>query len=159
MVMPAFDAHGNLPEGDWNATWDEITARFGAGVRRSEILAGLEVVLDMLVSRGVVEIYLDGSFVTDIRRPKDVDVVYVPPTNEDPRNWDDVGPQRRSWLKATYRVDLWDFPNWMPNNADGVWVEGEVAITIKEFFAFDRDDHPKGLVRVTGLGSGGAQHD
>lgn len=66
---------GLLPPGSDDATFDEVEAVFGATYKRRKILAGLRWVVERLRAEGVIDIYVDGSFVTDKERPGDVDVV------------------------------------------------------------------------------------
>jgi hypothetical protein len=148
-VLPDFeDATGNLPGGRHDATLDEVRTRFGYNFRRREIIAGLEDVLHALKTHGVVDIWLDGSFVTSKMRPSDVDVVYSPVAGDDPSNWPDtelVSPDRKRHLKKYYRVDLWPYPSHQPSGK-----------TILEFFETDRNGKSKGIVHLI---EGGSEDD
>jgi DNA-binding Xre family transcriptional regulator len=73
-MIPAFDGiQGNLPPGIHEATWDEITARFGRTAHRRRLLAGLRQALEALRRAGCRRAYIDGSFVTAKRVPGDFD--------------------------------------------------------------------------------------
>jgi hypothetical protein len=76
VVLPAFDATGNLPPGIHPATWDEVTQRFGWNARRQELLGGLRRGLVALADASCRLVYLDGSFVTAKERPGDFDACY-----------------------------------------------------------------------------------
>jgi hypothetical protein len=152
MALPDFDqGTGYLPGGDHDATLQEVRDRFGYNHRRREILTGLEHVLGLLAQKGVTTIWLDGSFVTDKMRPSDVEVIYLPPPNEDPSTWPDhewISPKRRGDCKIHHRVDLWHYPSYQISKKKPI---PGPPITIKEYFATDRDDRPKGLVHLTRL--------
>src|SRR5262245_52365106 len=131
MPIPEFDeATGYLPPGMYPASLEEVRVRYATNFRRKEIYAGLVHVVALLVAKSVSEIWLDGSFVTDKIRPKDVDVIYVPPPGADIQSWDLISPDKRETLKKYHQVDLWPYPSHQP-------VPGSLGtrkITIREFF-------------------------
>jgi hypothetical protein len=140
--IPEFDiSTGNLPVGDHEASWDEMSTVLGFTFRRRELLVDLHAVLRDLSIRGVRKVWIDGSFVTMKERPKDVDVVYLPPFGADPTTWGTLAPQNRAVLAKARRVDLWPYPSPQPRL-------GKPAITIRDFFAEDRDGIVKGLVTL-----------
>jgi hypothetical protein len=79
MPFPAFNEFGDLPEGSYMATLDEVVARFEAGssqrqaitdrLRRICLLASATSQLDRLL--------VFGSYVSDVSEPNDVDVILV----------------------------------------------------------------------------------
>ncbi len=77
-MIPPFDDFGFLPPGIHSATLDEIEARFG---RQSELrrvqMETVRWMVDLAVRAGVQRIVLNGSFVTDIMEPNDVDCVLL----------------------------------------------------------------------------------
>ncbi len=77
-MIPPFDDSGFLPPGVYPATLDEIEARFG---RQSELrrvqIESVRWMVDLGVRAGVQRIVLNGSFVTDIIEPNDVDCVLL----------------------------------------------------------------------------------
>jgi hypothetical protein len=149
MALPEFKENGSLPEGEWDAGWEEIEQRFGGNFRRREIIAGLKHVVEQLRRHGVTHIWIDGSFATDKQRPNDADVVYAVPPGGDDEDWADVGPSRRRHLKRFHRVDLWRYPSWRPaKSGAGVHNPAGGRITIKEFFESDADGVPRGLIRL-----------
>ena len=73
-MIPPFDDSGCLPPGLHGAALAEIEARFG---RQSELrrvqMESVRWMVDLAVRAGVQRIVLNGSFVTDIMEPNDVD--------------------------------------------------------------------------------------
>jgi hypothetical protein len=142
MPIPEFDALGYLPAGEHVATWPELEASFGTSIKRKYLLRGLGSVVQGLRLRGVVTIWVDGSFVTSKVRPSDVDVIYVPPPGTDHLGaWGPLSFANHEQLKEAFAVDLWPYPAPQSDGAGG-------EITILEFFTKDRDDRPKGYVRL-----------
>jgi hypothetical protein len=73
-MLPAFDVNGRLPPGIHPAALDEIDQRFGrASELRRVQLESLRWMIDLAKRAGVRRIVLNGSFVTDIIEPNDVD--------------------------------------------------------------------------------------
>jgi hypothetical protein len=145
MGLPEADSvTGYLPAGDHEATLEEIEERFGSkGPQRKRVMEGLRFVVEHLRQRNVVEIYVSGSFVTAKERPKDADVVYVPPQGSDPDTWASFAPAQRETLKRNWRVDLWPYPSPQP-----IKKQPGKTQTIKDLFATDDDDVPRGMVKV-----------
>jgi len=77
-VIPPFDADGFLPVGVHRATLDEIRVRFGgpSEVRRAQ-MDSVGWMVDLATRAGVARIVLNGSFVTHIIEPNDVDCVLL----------------------------------------------------------------------------------
>ncbi|HEX2477614.1 MAG TPA: hypothetical protein VHK01_22850 [Lacipirellulaceae bacterium] len=77
-MIPFFDEFGYLPPGIHSATLDEIDARFGhqSELRRVQ-MESVRWMVDLAVKAGVERIVLNGSFVTDIIDPNDVDCVLL----------------------------------------------------------------------------------
>jgi hypothetical protein len=77
-MIPPFDENGFLPPGVHPATLDEIDARFGqlSEVRRAQ-MESIRWMLVLANRAGVDRIVLNGSFVTDIMEPNDVDCVLL----------------------------------------------------------------------------------
>jgi hypothetical protein len=77
-MIPPFDEFGRLPPGIHPATLAEIDARFG---RQSELrrvqLESVRWMVDLATKAGAERIVLNGSFVTDIIEPNDVDCVLL----------------------------------------------------------------------------------
>jgi hypothetical protein len=79
MPIPAFDEDGLLPLGVHLATLEEVRERFGAfqhSNRRPNLYRELEMFFREAQSTGFVEeLIVDGSFVTGIAEPNDVDLI------------------------------------------------------------------------------------
>jgi hypothetical protein len=77
-MIPPFTDSGWLPPGIHEATVAEIDARFG---RQSELrrvqMESVRWMVDLALRAGVERIVLNGSFVTDIIEPNDVDCVLL----------------------------------------------------------------------------------
>lgn len=131
-MIPQSNTHGYLPPGVHAATVDEIAERFGA---RSELrrvqMESVREMVELAARAGVRRIVLNGSFVTDIIEPNDVDCVLL--------------------ISAGYPID---------ENAAKELISGlpflQIALLRKkafnrlvdEFFATDRWGVPKGVVEV-----------
>jgi hypothetical protein len=77
-MIPAFDEHGYLPPGVHPVTLDEVAARFGceSEVRRVQ-MESLRWLVDLGRRAGVERLVINGSFVTDVLEPNDVDCVLL----------------------------------------------------------------------------------
>lgn len=75
-MIPSFTDEGLLPPGVHPATLAEITERFGASseLRRAQ-MESIRWMVTLAIRAGVERIVLNGSFVTDIMEPNDVDCV------------------------------------------------------------------------------------
>jgi hypothetical protein len=131
-MIPAFNQHGCLPYGVHPATLDEIDARFGqlSELRRVQ-MESVRWMVDLAVRVGAERIVLNGSFVTDIMEPNDVDCVLL------------VGPG--------YPVD----PVAEEELEDGLPFLDIAIVGQKDFdrflariFAADRRGIPKGMIEV-----------
>jgi hypothetical protein len=77
-VIPEFDQNGQLPPGIHEATLDEIERRFGieSEVRRAE-MQSLRWLIELVRQDDVRRVVINGSFVTDVPEPNDVDCVLL----------------------------------------------------------------------------------
>lgn len=77
-MIPPFDESGFLPPGVHPSTLDEVQARFG---RQSELrrvqMESVRWMVELAVRAGIQRIVLNGTFVTDIMEPNDVDCVLL----------------------------------------------------------------------------------
>lgn len=146
-MIPAFEANGNLPAGVHQATWNELSRRFGRSGHRKKLLEGLAAALGSLAAAGCRAVYINGSFVTRKPRPGDYDLCWSV-DGVVPERLDlvllDFSPRGRRAMKAKYRGDL--FPAEVPEGASGK--------AFLDFFQTDRrTGKPKGIVRLV-LGGG-----
>jgi hypothetical protein len=78
-VIPPFDPEtGRLPEGEHEATWDEVVDRLGWTARRRQLLDGLAEAVELLAAAGCGRLWLNGSFVTAKHEPVDFDACWDP---------------------------------------------------------------------------------
>lgn len=79
MALPNFNNKGELPEGVYQATIEEIVSRFGTGTpQRENVTARLQRIYQLAKSTGKLErLIIFGSYVTTKPNPKDVDIVLV----------------------------------------------------------------------------------
>ena len=140
-MIPNFDEAGTLPPGIHIATWDELSERFGHTPHRKKLLAGLKSALDSLAASGCRTAFINGSFVTAKKVPKDFDACWdidgVDPDALDPVLLE-FGHGRRA-QKAKSLGEL--FPGQMS--------DGESGKTFLEFFQIDRETGgAKGIVQI-----------
>jgi hypothetical protein len=132
-MIPAFTDSGALPPGIHPATLAEIDARFG---RQSEIrrvqMESIRWMIDLAARVGVQRVVLNGSFVTDIMEPNDVDCVLLAPNDEAALK--DIEDELEDGLPFLdiYLADRDEFD----------------AFTSR-VFAFDRDQQGKGMIEVS----------
>jgi hypothetical protein len=74
--LPPLTTDGYLPPGLWPCSWAELVRRFGQGERRQRLIPGLQAVLRELRRAGCLLIWIDGSFVTAVPDPVDIDLCY-----------------------------------------------------------------------------------
>jgi hypothetical protein len=77
-VIPELDQYGNLPPGIHSATLAEVEERFGRSteVRRTQ-MQSLYWLADLAKPAGIERLIVNGSFVTDVFEPNDVDCVLL----------------------------------------------------------------------------------
>ncbi len=110
----------------------EVEARFGqqSEVRRVQ-MESLRWLVDLVKRAGTRRLIVNGSFVTDLLEPNDVDCVVL--TAEDyPR---DRGAAEELAEGLPF-IDL------------ELVEDAEFAILVDEFFATDRNEFPKGVIEV-----------
>ena len=131
-MIPPFDADGLLPPGVHPATLAEVEARFGAGseIRRAQ-MQSITWLVDLANRAGVARIVLNGSFVTNIIEPNDVDCVLL------------IGPGFPK--DAAAERDLRDG---LPFLELLLVAQSDFDYFVNRFFAFDRTRQPKGMIEV-----------
>jgi len=87
MAIPAFDDDGLLPAGIYDCTLADIGERFGRFQRteqRARLFKHLETLFHDLMATDFFEaVIVDGSFVTGIDAPNDIDLILVLRANHD----------------------------------------------------------------------------
>lgn len=144
MAIPKLEdrggAHKYLPPGNHPATLDEVERVFGAStIKRRELMGGLREVVSMLRAFGVTVIYVDGSFISDKARPRDIDVIYDKPADADTSKWGPLAPTRRETAARRFGCDLWEHPSYGTHG-------GGPRRSIKKYFERDDDDILKGHI-------------
>jgi len=131
-MIPPFDEHGYLPPGLHAATLDEIEVRFG---RESELrriqMESLRWLANPVHRAGVARWIINGSFVTDVPEPNDVDCVLLI-EHDFPRDAEAEGEL----------IDGLPFLQ-----VDMVREEGFRDL-VERVYATDRDQIPKGMIEV-----------
>lgn len=141
-VIPDFQPNGTLPAGIHEASWHEVSQRFGNNPHRRNLLDGLYRALRNLKGAGCPRVYLNGSFVTDKESPGDFDAAWEPVEDESLLDWRLTKPEgfanERHAQKAFYGGELF------PANA----LADDQGTTFKEFFQRDEDGSAKGIVAI-----------
>jgi hypothetical protein len=131
-VIPPFDATGLLSPGLHPASLPEITERFGehSELRRAQ-MESIRWMIDLARRAGVERIVLNGSFVTDILEPNDVDCVLLslPGTQRD-------------------RSAIRELLEGLPFLSVAIVDEDGFDELVSRFFATDRLGRSKGMIEV-----------
>jgi hypothetical protein len=140
-VILAFDpVTGNLPSGEYAATWQDMLDRFGHTAWRQQLLAGMLEALRLLKLAGCVRAYIDGSFVTAKDEPGDFDACW----DADGVDFDVVDERLltfdrgRATQKAAFLGELFI----SDTRAD------PQGTLFRDFFQTDRDGRRKGIVVI-----------
>ena len=141
-MIPPFDSNGALPVGQHACEWDEFVERFEGKTdnkRRRRLMLGLAQVCLLLYEAKCQTIWIDGSFVTHEKWPKDFDLCY----EASDVNLDLLHPLLRDLSSGRWQQKR-DFggealPSHMTFRPNGK--------TVLEAFARDRKGDEKGLIR------------
>ena len=121
-------------------TWPDVRARFGTTHHRRRLLAGLADAMALLARAGCPRLYLDGSFVTRERYPRDYDCCW-----EDGRvDWTVLDPVFKDLSRGTGEQKKRFKGEFYPAGV----TEAGSGLTFREFFQWDRDGNPKGIVAI-----------
>ncbi len=131
-VIPELDEHGNLPPGIHRATLAEVEERFGKSteVRRAEIQS-LRWLVDLAERAGIERLIVNGSFVTDVFEPNDVDCVLL------------MGASFPRDLRAAEELDTG-----LPYIHLQVVYQERFDYLVNRFFAADSRGNQKGVIEV-----------
>ena len=131
-MIPELNEHGYLPAGVYQATLDEVVARFGRGNEQREAQAqSLEWLAPLCIRAGITRILINGSFVTNRDQPNDVDCVLL------------QGPKYRS-----RSVQAAQLRKGLPFVELRIVRQPEYDFYRDQFYASDRDMIPKGVIEV-----------
>ena len=137
VIPPLVD--GVLPPGEWEATWDELTAAFGLTSQRKQLLEGCRRALGSLKAAGCRRAWINGSFITAKDHPEDIDGCYDP-IGVDPQLLHpalrDLSPGR-PLQKEEFGCEF--FPN---------IIEAGSGVFFVQFFQTDRNGDPKGIIVI-----------
>jgi hypothetical protein len=131
-MIPPFNDVGYLPPGIHGATLEEVTQRFGQGSELRRIqMESLHWLVDLAWRAKVLRIVVNGSFVTDLVEPNDVDCVLLVGSDfqlDDPNNRE---------LQAE-----------LPFISMQLVDQAGFDFFVNQFFATDRDTIPKGMIEI-----------
>lgn len=87
VILPDFDENGLLPVGDYELTIEELKkSHLVTGSQNNKtwdmdwriyLVNNLEIMVNQLLSCGISEIFIDGSFVEDKDHPNDIDGYFI----------------------------------------------------------------------------------
>ena len=131
-MIPELDDNGNLPPGIHRATLTEIEDRFGRSteVRRAE-MESLHWLFDLAKRAGIERLIVNGSFVTDVFEPNDVDCVVL------------MGPSFPRDLHAAEELDAG-----LPYIHLQIVYQERFDYLVNRFFATDVRGNRKGVIEV-----------
>ena len=131
-VIPKFNDVGYLPPGVHLSTLDEIASRFGSEseLRRAQ-MDSVRWLVEMAKKAGILRMILNGSFVTDVFEPNDVDCALLLSP--------DFPVDQVAAAELNGGLPFVDLHMVEPN---------EFAILVDNFYATDRDSTPKGVIEV-----------
>lgn len=138
-MLPNLKKSGLLPVGIYPTTWSELIEKFGINEHRLKLLEGLKKGLNLLQQYGCTEACVDGSFVTNKPFPNDVDVCY----DNTRMNWKKFIKDHPEFndVKNGSKIQKEKYQSeFYPYNA--------FEDSILQFFQFDRDHNPKGIVKL-----------
>ena len=131
-MIPPFEDSGYLPPGVHAATLDEIEDRFGmeTEIRRAE-MQSLRWLVEIARRAGLPKMIVNGSFVSDIAEPNDVDCIllFAPPIPKEQSALDEL-EQGLPFIQL-YVIETDGYNHFI----DGL-------------FALDRNNEPKGMIEV-----------
>lgn len=131
-MIPEFNEHGYLPAGIHAATLEEIDERFGTGSEIRQVqFESFRWLVETALRADVKRILLNGSFVTDVAEPNDVDCVLL--IDESFPHDSEAGRELREGLPFL-DVELTDAQT--------------LVFYVNRLYATDRLHVPKGLIEV-----------
>jgi len=143
-VIPAFTKEGYLPPGIYEISLDELEERFAYTIWRKELSENLVRLINDLKNIGCTAIYVDGSFTTIKRLPKDIDVC-----------WEDTGIDYD--MAEGIMPILFDFANKRANQQlrykcdifPAHFIADNNGILYLDFFQKDKaTNNPKGIIKI-----------
>ncbi len=119
----------------------EIEGKYCFNDYRKKLFKKAKKGLKSLISAGVLEIWLDGSFIGNKEKPNDIDVCWLPNPSVDSSKIDPVlldFSKSRAKMKKKYGLDCF------PANV----IESSTGKPFLDFFKTDRDGSPKEIIKL-----------
>jgi len=142
MGIADLNADGLLPPGTHDASLDEIREKFGYNMRRRALVDGLQRALRNLEAAGVRVVFINGSFVTRKRQPRDIDGCWEVTADVDDVLLDPVFldfSDHCAAMRRKYGVHFFIAQR----------IEHRSGVPFVTFFRETRDGRGKGILRVT----------
>jgi hypothetical protein len=143
VAIPPFREDGWLPIGHHQATWEEVTTRFGGlpGGRRAFLTGKLLELRDALRSLGVTGwLLLDGSYISAKEEPGDFDVLLIGPS--DIQAMKDADPRLAFLLDAENAEKIGGYSLfYIPSDSSAL-------ATLSTFWDLSKEGIAKGIVQV-----------
>jgi hypothetical protein len=144
MSLPNLNSAGDLPEGVYQATIDEVLARFGSGTRqRQAVTARLLRIYHLARATGKLDrLILFGSYITATFNPNDVDIVLIMRNDFDVYVYEE---ETRALFDHQRAAEVFE--------ASIFWIRPALLLleTVEEFIAhwqIKRDHTRRGIVEV-----------
>ncbi|MDH5415200.1 MAG: hypothetical protein OEW87_13775 [Flavobacteriaceae bacterium] len=141
MTIPSLNENGELDEGEYEATLDEIAVVYGlSSDRRKVLMQGLREAAENLEKAGVKKIWVNGSFITDKDEPNDIDGCWEYNDLMDLSAIDPVFLSKNSRAEVKEKYGLGFFI--------AQRIEGRSKKPFPKFFQVNRDGDAKGILFV-----------
>lgn len=138
MHIPLLNDAGELPDGEYDVSLDEVENRFGcATAQRRRLMQGLRAAAANFSKANVRKLWIDGSFVTNKEHPNDIDGAWETNDQIDLVVLDPVFLGSRAAMKDQYGLDF--FPD---------VIEAGSGLPFPVFFRTNRENKPKGILVV-----------
>ena len=140
MSIPALQANGELPPGEYQTSLKEVESVFGSSNdRRKLLMLRLREAARNFELSGVRTIWVNGSFITDKEEPNDIDGCWEYTQSVNAETLDTVFLQRsRKAMKEKYGLDFF-----IAN-----FIEAGSGLPFPKFFQVNRNGEPKGILVV-----------
>lgn len=142
-MVPNLKKTGLLPAGIHPATWNELVEKFGFNEHRLQLLDGLKKGLNVLIEYGCKEACVDGSFVTSKVKPGDIDVCY----DNTHMNWKRFTKDYPEFISLKNGISIQK----QKYNSE-FYAYNAYDDNILHYFQFDKNNNPKGIVKLTFTG-------
>jgi len=140
MPIPALQANGELPPGEYKASLGEVKKVYGSSTERRKLLMrGLYKAAGNFEIAGVKHIWLNGSFITNKNEPEDIDGCWEYTLDVDLKKLGSIWLGSREEIRNKFGLDFF-----IANI-----IETESGLPFPKFFQQNRDGNPKGIIIVT----------